>query len=92
MEVLVIIENEENQKETVVTKEDIKEQTPLLEKDEPLEELKEEEIVEKVDGGDKKEFSASEPEQELDGIPMGKVTINELFNVEPPKPIDESVF
>lgn len=50
MEFLVIIENEENLEEAVVPKEDIKEQTPLLEKDEPLEELKEEEIVEKVDG------------------------------------------
>ena len=92
MEVLVIIKNEENKEETVVQKEDIKEQTPLLEKDEPLEEVKEEEKVEKVDGEDKKEFPASETEQEVDGIPMGKVTINELFNVEPPKPIDESVF
>ena len=90
MEVLVIIKNEEDQ--AVGPNEEIKEQTPLLEKNEPLEEMKEEEKVEKVDGEDKREFPASETEQEVDGIPMGKVTINELFNVEPPKQIDDFVF
>jgi hypothetical protein len=40
----------------------MKEQTPLLEKDEPLEEMKEKVKVEKVEGEDKKEFPASETE------------------------------
>jgi hypothetical protein len=58
----------------VVPKEEIKEQTPLLEKDDgPLEEVKEEVKVEKVDGEDKKEFPVSETELKVDGIPMGKV-------------------
>ena len=54
--------------------------------------MKEKEKVEKVDDEEKKDFPASESEQEVDGIPMGKVTINDLFNVQPPKPIDDSVF
>jgi len=40
----------------------MKEQTPMLEKDEPLEEMKEKDKVQKVDGEDKKDFPASETE------------------------------
>ena len=82
MEALVIIKNEEDQEEAVVPKEEIKDQTPLLdEDDEPLEEVKEEVKVEKIDGEDKKEFPATETEQEVDGIPMGKVYSRHLSRI-----------
>ena len=62
MEDTVIMKIEEDQEEAVVPKSEMKEQTPLLEKDEPLEEMKEKVKVEKVEGEDKKEFPASETE------------------------------
>jgi hypothetical protein len=33
-----------------------------------------------------------EKKDEIDGIPMGQVTVSDLFKVEPPKPMTDAVF
>lgn len=54
--------------------------------------MKEEAKVVKTEGEDINGFHILETAQEVDGIPMGKVIINDLFKVEPTKPINEAFF